>query len=101
MTEIKRSEAKAILRNYHALVERQYKGDVDAIVTLVDIGVAIRLANLTDRQVEAITLVYDYGLSQQETANVLGIEQTHVSRLIQRAVGSIDAIYDKWTEVDG
>lgn len=41
------SEAKAILRNYHALKERQYKGDTDAICTLADLTDAVKLAKLT------------------------------------------------------
>mgnify|MGYP000940852541 CR=1 FL=1 len=49
---------KRLLRDYHALVERQYDGDYDAVILLVDLATAIEKAGLTERQREALTLVY-------------------------------------------
>lgn len=99
MTEIKRSEAKAILRNYHALVERQYKGDVDAIVTLVDLDVAIKLAKLTARQAEALRLVYVEDLTQKSAGERLDVSREAVSLITEFAITKIQAVYDKWAEV--
>jgi len=88
------TEAKAILRNYHALVERQYKGDVDAICTLVDLADAIERANLTDRQTEALRYVYGDDLTQKVAGERMGISQPNVTAYIDTAVEKIDAIYE-------
>ena len=98
MTQL--SEAKAILRNFHALKERQYKGDTDAICTLVDFGDAVRLAKLTNRQSEALTLVYYEDLTQKVAGERMGITKSTVNELLGLATKAIQSRYDKWAEIE-
>lgn len=90
------TEAKAILRNYHALIERQYKGDTDAICTLVDLETAIESANLTDRQTEALALVYGEDMTQKVAGERMGITREAVSLITEFAITKIQAVYDGW-----
>lgn len=87
--------ARAILTNYHVLTERQYVGDIDAIVTLLDFAEAVERAKLTDRQAEALRLVYGEGMTQKDAGKALGIKQDAVSHLVRRATASIQKQYEK------
>lgn len=93
-----RGYAKAILSNYHALIERQYVGDIDAIITLVDLEAAIDRAGLTDRQLEALRLVYDEDLTQADAGKRMGVGQDVVSTHLSAAIKKLDEIYeyDAW-----
>lgn len=88
------TEAKAILRNYHALTERQYKGDTDAICTLVDLADAVRLARLTDRQTEALTLVYVEDMTQRSAGERMGIERSALTEHLKTALDSVEEVYE-------
>lgn len=94
------NEAKAILRNYHALIERTYKGDMDALVAIVDLETAVERAGLTDRQVEALRLVYGEDLTQAKAGERMGITREAVSLLITAATDNIQAAYDEWKTED-
>jgi hypothetical protein len=60
---------RILLSDYHALVNRQYMGDYDAVVLLVDLRKAVEMAQLTGRQSEALRLVYEEDLTQEEAGN--------------------------------
>jgi DNA-directed RNA polymerase specialized sigma24 family protein len=60
---------RILLSDYHALLNRQYQGDYDAVVLLVDLRKAIDTAQLTGRQSEALRLVYEEDLTQEEAGN--------------------------------
>ena len=94
MTQIKR--AKAILRNYHALEARKYVGDLDAICTLVDLERAIAKAQLTERQAEALRLVFIEDLTQKSAGERMGIDISRVSHLIAEVIEAIDEVYEYW-----
>lgn len=87
--------ARAILSNYHALVERQYVGDTDAICALLDLATAVAKAKLTARQAEAMRLVYGEGMTQKDAGAAMGLKQDAVSHLIRRAIASIQTAYEK------
>lgn len=91
----KQSEAKAILTNYHALVERQYVGDTDAICTLLDFATAVKDARLTDRQAEALRLVYGEGMTQKNAGESMGIKQPSVNSLLRAAEHLITSEIDR------
>lgn len=95
--------AKATLRNYHALLERTYKGDIDAIIALVDLESAILRANLTDRQSEAIRLIYVDDMAQKDACQRMGIERSALTEHLRLALDSIEAIYeyDAWQDERG
>lgn len=102
MTQIKRkSTAKAILSNLHALRERRYVGDLDASDTLIDFERALALAKLTKRQSEAIRLVYDVGLTQKLAGEHMGIGQNTVSGLLNDGESALDEVYEMWAWMDG
>jgi len=86
----RKSYAKAVLTNLHALRERRYVGDLDASDTLIDFERAVKAAKLTARQAEAITLVYDVGLTQDV-----------VSEHIRKATAELDEVYEMWAWLDG
>lgn len=94
MTQIM-TEARAILANYHALTERQYVGDVDAIVALLDFATAVERAKLTDRQSEALRLVYGEGMTQVNAGKVMSISQQALAAHVERAITAIEGYYGK------
>lgn len=96
----RKSTAKAILSNLHALKERRYVGDLDASDTLIDFERALALAKLTKRQSEAIRLVYDVGLTQKLAGIRLGIGQNTVSELVNDGTNAIDEVYEMWAWMD-
>lgn len=91
------SQAKAVLQAYHALTERQYKGDVDAIVALADLAVAVERAKLTERQAEALRLVYGADMTQAKAGAAMGIAQKNVSDMLDSVITKLQRIYDEWS----
>lgn len=102
MTKTKRKQyAKAVLTNLHALRQRRYVGDLDASDTLIDFERAVSMAELTARQAEALTLVYDVGLTQKKAAEAMGVSQQAVAEFLQLATGELDEVYEYWAWLDG
>lgn len=92
MTQL--SEAKAILRNIHALKERRYVGDTNASDTLVDFAIAFERASLTARQAEALRLVYVEDLTLQQAEKRMGIPFQTVAKYAGVAIEKIDEVYE-------
>jgi predicted DNA-binding protein (UPF0251 family) len=90
------SGVKQLLGDYHAFRARQYLGDYEAVVVLADLADAVRLAGLTERQRQALALVYDEDLTQVEAGRRLGIAQQNVGMAVDRACESIADIYYYW-----
>lgn len=90
------AQVKRLLRDYHALKARQYDGDYDAVILLVDLERAIELAGLTERQREALRKIYNEGKTQDVTAYELGITQQAVSIYLNSAARKIAAVYEAW-----
>ena len=88
------SRAKAILRNLHALSERRYVGDTNASDVLLDFHYAVKRARLTDRQAEALRLVYVEDLTQRIAGERMGITQPNVVAYADTAIEKIDAVYE-------
>jgi len=95
------STAKSILSNLHALRQRRYVGDLDASDTLIDFERALALAKLTERQSEAIHLVYDVGLTQNNAGKQMGVGQNTISELLSDGISAIDEVYEMWVWMDG
>jgi DNA-directed RNA polymerase specialized sigma24 family protein len=85
-----------LLADYHALVQRQYAGDYDAVVILADLQRAIDMAALTWRQKSAIHYVFIEQWTQKDSANVLGVPEQTLSDRIQAALTRIADIYESW-----
>jgi hypothetical protein len=60
---------RILLSDYHALINRQYQGDYAAVDILVDLRKAVELAGLTSRQAQALRLVYEEDLTQEEAGH--------------------------------
>jgi RNA polymerase sigma factor (sigma-70 family) len=88
---------RILLSDYHALINRQYQGDYDAVVLLVDLHKAIEMAQLTGRQSEALRLVYEEDLTQEEAGKRMGIAQNSVSEAVDRALEAISEVYFYWS----
>ena len=63
---------------------------------LIDIHKAIELAGLTDRQRQAIELVYFGELTQTEAGERMGIAQKNVNEALDRASEKLVDIYYYW-----
>lgn len=99
MSELKAPNVRSLLAQYNAIHERQFKGDYDAIVTLVDLAQAIARAGLTERQTEAIRLVYgEADLTQADAGLRMGASQQAVGNTLDAAITKIQRIYDEWSE---
>jgi RNA polymerase sigma factor (sigma-70 family) len=88
---------RILLSDYQALLNRQYMGDYDAVVLLVDLRKAIEMAQLTGRQSEALRLVYEEDLTQEEAGKRMGIAQNSVSEAVDRALEAISEVYFHWS----
>ncbi|WP_337102354.1 RNA polymerase subunit sigma [Paenibacillus sp. YIM B09110] len=87
---------KALLRDRHRIAERRFKGDTAASDILIDLHSAIESAGLTDRQAEAVALVYGLDVTQKTAASVMGIAQKNVSETLDIAAEKICAVYTRW-----
>lgn len=90
------SGVRLLLSEYHALQERQYQGDTDAIILLADLETAISTAGLTDRQRQALDLVYVEDLTQAKAGEAMGIGQDVVSYHVDNAIEAIAEVYYYW-----
>ncbi|MGM0904247.1 MAG: sigma factor-like helix-turn-helix DNA-binding protein [Bacillota bacterium] len=88
---------RILLGDYHALKSRQYMGDYDATAILIDLATAVELAGLTNRQRQALALVYGEDLTQVEAGKRMGVRQDVVSEHIDKAVEAIAEVYWYWS----
>ncbi|MDQ0174400.1 sigma factor-like helix-turn-helix DNA-binding protein [Bacillus chungangensis] len=91
---------RTLLREYHALHARQYKGDYNAVCALVDLRRAITLADLTERQQEALAWIYGADLTQEDVGERMNTTQPAVSLAIDSAIVKIQRIYDDWSSLE-
>ena len=92
---------RKLLTNIYEIEERQYsRGDYGAVVTLIDFKEAERLSDLTERQREAIRLVFYEGFEQGEARLKMNVSQQAVSQFINAAIRNIADTYEKWEELD-
>lgn len=87
---------KLLLADYQKFVSRKRCGDYAAMEVLIDIHKAIELACLTDRQRQAIELVYFGELTQTEAGERMGIAQKNVNEALDRASEKLADIYYYW-----
>jgi DNA-directed RNA polymerase specialized sigma24 family protein len=89
---------RILLSDLHALINRQYQGDYDAVVLLTDLATAVEMAKLTDRQRQALTLVYELDLTQEEAGKRMGgLAKDAVNHLLDRAITAISDVYYYWS----
>lgn len=88
---------RILLGDYHALKIRRFNGDTAASDILIDLSTAIEMAQLTGRQRQALRLVYEEDLTQEEAGKRLGIAQNSVSEAVDRALEAISEVYYYWS----
>jgi RNA polymerase sigma factor (sigma-70 family) len=91
---------RILLSDLQPLINRQYMGDYDAVILLTDLRKAIAMAGLTERQSEALRLVYEEDLTQEEAGKRLGIRQDVVSYHVDRAIEAVAEVYWYWARHD-
>ena len=87
---------RKLLRDYYALIERQYLGDYDATVILIDLAEAIERARLTRRQRQALYYVYVRDLTQEKAAEEIGIARNTLTEALARAEAAIAEQFEYW-----
>jgi len=75
--------------HYHEIYERQFKGDYNAVIILIDLADAIERAYLTDRQKAALSLLYIEGFTQPEAAQRMNVTKQTISTLAMTATRKI------------
>jgi DNA-directed RNA polymerase specialized sigma24 family protein len=88
---------RILLSDYHALVNRQYMGDYEAVILLTDLRKAIAMAQLTGRQSEALRLVYEEDLTQEEAGKRMGVNRIVVLEHVEKAIEAISEVYFYWS----
>jgi RNA polymerase sigma factor (sigma-70 family) len=88
---------RILLGDYHALKLRRFNGDTSASDILIDLATAIAMAGLTDRQRQALRLVYEEDLTQEDAGKRMGIRQDVVSYHVDRAIEAVAEVYWYWT----
>lgn len=88
---------KSLLRDRYRIAARRERGDYAACDILIDLNSAIESAGLTERQTEAVALVYGkWQLTQTEAAGVMGIAQKNVSEYLDVACERIASVFKRW-----
>lgn len=88
---------RILLSDYHSLKVRQYAGDYDATIILADLATAVEMAGLTDRQRQALRLVYEEDLTQEEAGKRMGVHRIVVLEHIEKAIEAISEVYYYWS----
>ena len=87
-----RRSVKRLLADRHRIAAAR-GSDTVASDILLDLHAAIDTADLTDRQAEAIAIVYGMDTSQSVAARIMGVSQPAVAILIDSAAAKIRDAY--------
>jgi DNA-directed RNA polymerase specialized sigma24 family protein len=88
---------RILLGDYHALKLRRFNGDTAASDILIDLATAIAMAGLTDRQRQALRLVYEEDLTQEEAGKRMGVNRIVVLEHVEKAIEAISEVYFYWS----
>lgn len=88
---------RALLGDRYKLSSARFTGDYAACDILLDLASVIEAAELTDKQAEALALVYGrWQLTQTEAAQAMGISQKNISKHLTEATEKMAARYQEW-----
>ncbi len=92
---------KALLEGYEDLNEKKmYAGKWHLADELMTLDRAIELADLTDKQREALSLYFRYDLGQEDTAQRMGVSQPMITKHVATAIKKIANIYEEWEALE-
>jgi DNA-directed RNA polymerase specialized sigma subunit len=91
---------KALLEYRAELSESRDRGNYALVDELADLENAVGVANLTDKQREALRLYYGEVRTEREVAYILGVYQRAVSKSLDAAVGKIAKVYENWEALE-
>lgn len=90
-----------LLKDFHKLRNRAFeKGDIAAIDITLDLKTAIKAAKLTDKQAEALFYLYELDMKQGDAAELLGIDDSTLSRNKAAALEKIAQVYKSWNYIE-
>lgn len=92
---------KFLLRQFHTFQAKQYKGDYGAVVLLTDLEIAVKQANLTDRQRKVFRLVFVADLTQSEAGACLNISQQAIEMAVKAGIRKVADVYEIWSKKGG
>lgn len=80
-----------LLKDIHELREKRFRGTDTTFLScvLVDFERLLEDAGLTTRQKETLYYIFELDLTQEETAERMGVSQQAVKKLIDRAIAKI------------
>ena len=67
------------------------------MVLLADLTKAVEMAQLTGRQSEALRLVYEEDLTQEEAGKRMGVGRRAVGYFVEDAIEAISEVYYYWS----
>lgn len=86
-----------LLRDTHKLHIRAFeRGDMAAVDIMLDMELAIERAGLTDKQRQAIELLFEKDLKLKDAAALQGIEHSTLSRNKSSAITKLSNVYREW-----
>jgi DNA-binding CsgD family transcriptional regulator len=88
---------RILLGDLHALRNRRFQGDTAASDILIDLDHAIKAAKLTERQSDALRLVYGEDLTQEDAGRAMGLSRESIKAYVEDAVSKIVEIYFYWS----
>lgn len=90
-------DVKALLRKSQELYEWAMRsGDYAIIDVLVDVGKAMRISGMTERQKECIVLHLILDMKEADVAEILGITQPLVSQSVNSGCNKIAQVFRAW-----
>lgn len=89
-------QVRLLLSDIHGLQARANRGDYTAVDVLVDLGAAIKQANLTRRQREALHYVYVRDMTQADAAKTIDIAKSTLNEILKRCHEAISEVYYYW-----
>jgi len=90
-----------LLKDFHKLKIRAYeKGDIAAVDIKNDLFLAIESADLTEKQRQAIHLLYIVDMDNGSAAKKLGIDSSTLSRNKKAALRKIVEVFRFWNYLD-
>lgn len=85
----------ALLRDINSLSEsRWYKGDIDATTILADLKQALDSSCLTPRMRQVVALYYFAQLTEEEVADILGVNRITVNEAIDTALERVSTFME-------